>query len=340
MKVLTASLSTTRDELLRMFTSDLSVKAIVIKGTDIIITKESWAMYAYSRKLILNGSAEIRAYNDVLFKYGYTYHIGLFNVSDWKYLVDTANRTKFSKNTHDIVLLARKMLKEILTEKPEQKYPEYGVELEVESDGSFNRQTVQDVDSKGLIHDIGGDCSVYGGTEIRFNHPTLNKWKLQDISVILNKCKEIGGYTDKGTAGMHIHISRADIRTITDRFMENISTMQDILYPINCRKKLKYNGDRVHYGVGDNIYRNQNAEFGTLEIRAWNATLDPKLFLARIKFCKTFTNWLAKTTEITVDSFFKFMNKSEKENYKYMLNHTENPHEWGFPAKAVRALLV
>ena len=101
-----------------------------------------------------------------------------------------------------------------------------------------------------------------------------------------------------------------------------------------------YDGRSISYGVNSNIYRNQTDEFGTLEIRAWNSTLDPKLFLARIKFCKTFTDWLAKTTTVSVESFFDFMNKSEKENYKYMLNHPENPHEWGFPAKAVNALLA
>lgn len=338
-KIVKKTLKTNFDELKSVF-RDPEVCAIKIKRTDIVIVgKGENDMYFYSRKIEVNGS---RSHNDKLHELlrgnNFIYNYGLYNSDDLRYVFLKANKKKFS----DKDIISNKDLRKILAESYKlimQKHPEYGVELEIESNSSLDRTAIQN-SNKELIQNVGSDGSVYGETEIRFNHPTLNKWKLKDISLVLNKCKELGAFTDKGTAGMHIHISRKNIKKIIKNFSNNLSVMKDILYPINCRKLKKYDGENVCYGVEGNIYRDQSNEFGTLEIRAWNSTLDPKLFLARIKFCKTFTNWLDTADEFTVESFFNFMNKSEKNNYKYMLNHKENPHEWGFPAKAVNALLA
>lgn len=338
-KIVEKTLKTKYDELKSAF-RDPEVYAIKIKGTDIVIVGQGENdMYFYSRKVDVNGN---RSHNEKLHKLlrenNFINNYGLYNPDDLRYVFSKANKKKFSNND----IISNKDLRKILMtgyKNLEQKYPEYGVELEIESEARLDRDAIQN-SNEALIQDVGGDGSVYGGTEIRFNHPTLNKWKLKDISLVLNKCKEMGAFTDKGTAGMHIHISRKNIKKIINNFANNLTVMQQILYPINCRKLKKYDGSSMYYGVEGNIYHDQSNEFGTLEIRAWNSTLDPKLFLARIKFCKTFTNWLDTADVFTVESFFNFMSKSEKSNYKYMLNHKENPHEWGFPAKAVNALLA
>ena len=338
MKIITKPLNTSYEELRSLIANEDTV--VHFKGTDAFMFKSGCYRYIYSKKANLYGSViyNNQRLSNLLEHYGFNKHYQVDYISDFNYAIDRLNNTAFSKNDMEALNDFRKIIKEAFKE---QKYPEYGVELEVESDAYMStedkNQIATDYD---LIDNFGGDCSVYNGGEIRFKHPTLKGWKLHDIELILNKCKEKGAKTDRGTAGMHIHISRAGIKAITQKFENNLEIMQAILYPINCRKKKMYNGRDVLYGVQGNIYRNQTNEFGTLEIRAWNATLDPKLFLARIKFCKTFTDWLAKTTTVSVESFFDFMNKSEKENYKYMLNHPENPHEWGFPAKAVNALLA
>lgn len=339
-KIVERTLKTTYAELKNIFDENKDVYAITIKNTDIIIVgQDEPDMFAYSRKAEFHGNnSRIDKINKLLHDAEFRNHYGIYDLSDWRHIVAIANKTKFTARSILSKVELRKMLKEGYVRKI-QKYPEYGVELEIESESSLDRVAIQNTNET-LIHDVGSDGSVYGGTEIRFNHPTLNKWKLQDISLVLNKCKELGAFTDKGTAGMHIHISRNNIKKIIKNFADNLPVMKDILYPINCRKLKKYDGNSMYYGVEGNIYHDQSSEFGTLEIRAWNSTLDPKLFLARIKFCKTLTNWLETATVFSVESFFNFMSKSEKDNYKYMLNHKENPHEWGFPAKAINALLA
>lgn len=307
-----------------------------IKNTDAIILFSHGDMFIYSKKVHFSGS-EVGEYKlrKHLITNGYTGHYGLYSKTDWMNCTTRLQNTVFTKddyeNTKNIINSYVKTL--------HRGRPEYGVELEVESDCSLPGSEIAALGGA-LIQDVGCDGSVHGGTEIRFNHPTMKGWRYKDVANLLKFCSEKGATNKYGTAGMHVHISHKNIEKIVDRFTQNLSTMQEILYPINCRKKIKANGERVHYGVESNIYHNQIDSFGTLEIRAWNSTLDPKLFLARIKFCKTITEWLAKAKEITVDSFFNYMTPAEKRNYGYMLNHPENPHEWGFPPKAVNALLA
>jgi len=331
------------DEIVEMNRSH-SVNALVIKGTDALIYLEDRDPFLYSKKAYLRGSeARSSKFCSFMHRNEYHNHYGLFNLSDFYHAMRALEHESFSKNEH---LATKKMLLEDYKDwrdtKGTQRYPEYGVELEIESDEAMPtaiRQEIKDMGGK-LIHDVGCDGSVRGGTEIRFNHPALSGWKYKEIENILAFCKDKGATTKYGTAGMHIHISRPDVKKVVDNFRKNLTTMQAILYPINCRKLKTYDGKDMYFGVNDNIFRDQTGEFGTLEIRAWNSTLDPKLFMARIKFCKTFTNWLAKTKEVSVSSFFDFMSKQEKANYSYMLNHAENPHMWGFPPKAVNALLA
>ena len=162
--------------------------------------------------------------------------------------------------------------------------------------------------------------------------------------------KSAGATTDYDSAGMHIHISHKMARKCVARFEENLKVMQDILYPINCRHKYKRNWERsnkdestnskVSYGVGTNIYHNQVPNFGTLEIRAWRATLNPKMFMARLRFAKKLMDYLASNRTVSVRDFFKTMTPKQKLDYLYMLESPENPHEWGKSPTAVKRLLL
>lgn len=301
----------------------------------VFIRSDNTDVIAYSKTDVpIHGSrADIKSHNKMV-KDGYKSWYGMFSIGDFNTVMEAK---KVKKLTSKDIEITKKISLNT------QRYPEYGVELELESKDRMTTEQREMIQRAGgiLIQDVGSDPSVKNGCEIRFNHPRMSGWKYKDISALLKLCKENGMKTDSGTAGMHIHISRKDIKQITTKFRYNLETMQQILYPINCRQLVKADGREIHYGVRDNIYRDQNSEFGTLEIRAWNSTLNPKMFLARIKFCKTFTNWLSATAneDICIESFFNFMDAKEKRNYAYMLNSKENPHKWGFPAKAINALL-
>lgn len=345
LKIYRLPLSCTMEQLREvLYCGDEEHKVIHIKNTDVLIIKKctSSYFYLYSKKVRFGGIGLGNDFGSQLMNKGFNYRQSFFYEGEWNNIKRVIDKYKFTQLETEVEKDVKDAWKKVYTvSERQQRYPEYGVELEVESDNYMESETKNKIaNSSELIDNFGDDCSVYNGGEIRFKHPRMSGWKLKDIELVLNQCKEAGAKTNRGTAGMHIHISRKNIRLITKKFSDNLRVMQDILYPINCRNLQLYNGGRVSYGVDSNIYRNQNVEFGTLEIRAWNSTLDPKLFLARIKFCKTLTDWLKKTNTVSIKSFFDYMNKSEKDNYKFMLNHKENPHEWGFPPAAINALLA
>lgn len=242
--------------------------------------------------------------------------------------------------------LARRVARIKKSEGYGAKETQLGVELELEGNLKTSmRDVLKEYVGKELpIQDVGSDGSVNGnGTEIRFNHPRVSDWKLKTVREILSKAKKGGCETKGGSAGMHVHISHPKIKKAISNFREHLALMQKILYPINCRPKRKIYTDgstaEVRYGVGNNIYHDQGATFGTLEIRAWNATLDPKMFMARVRFSKWLVDFLVKEPKPTEKKIFDSMGVQAKRDYLYMLNSKENPHAWGNEAQ-VRELLA
>lgn len=220
---------------------------------------------------------------------------------------------------------------------------ELGVELELESDETITQDCRNELASKykKLIHDVGSDCSVVGGTEIRFNHPELKGWKLKEVSKILDSAKEIGLKSEYGTAGMHIHVSHPKIEVAVTRARQNLGFIQDILYPISCRtKQVGKETDRrdAYFGIRDNIMRDQLSDFGTLEFRAWKATTDPKVFMARLRIAKALVEYLVKVNDVNAEDFLKTADKKVRQDYKFLLK-TENPHEFGFSEKVMKAMM-
>ena len=234
-------------------------------------------------------------------------------------------------------------LKKLLTEykrTEEQTKMEFGVELELESDdymGSGEERELASVSS--LIDNVGTDGSVLNGVEIRFRHPSLRGWKLDEIGKVLDRAKEMGLKSEWGTAGMHIHISHKDIQKAIKKFSANLYEMENILYPIGCRTKKvgKTKYDR-QYGIGKDLYRDQYCIFKTLEIRAWNATTDKKVFLTRIRIAKALVEFLLTDLPVSISEFFKWMSKARKADYKFLLN-AENPHEYGLPKDLLLTML-
>lgn len=226
---------------------------------------------------------------------------------------------------------------------PVKRTVQFGVELELESDKTISSDEKRNLAAKykDLIQDIGSDCSVVGGTEVRFNHPSFRGWKLNTVKKFLDDAKEMGLKSEYGTAGMHIHISHPQISKVCVKFKEKLNIMQSILYPINSRtiKCGKDGTAETSYGINDNIYHDQRTSFGTLEIRAWKATTDPQIFMRRIRIAKAIVEFLLTDIDVTAENFFKWLKPAYKADYEYLLDH-ENPHEFGMQPSTIKYLMA
>lgn len=219
---------------------------------------------------------------------------------------------------------------------PKRDVPSLGVELELESysGGSDKREALSAWlcgRCAKLVYSVTTDSSVLGGTELRFSHPTLKRWSATTVDKILSKAKDLKFVTERGTAGMHIHMSfakRALAPRIAVRFENNLDTMKKILYPICARgavvgSNIKRTENR--YGLGSNMTRGFT-QHETFELRIWEATTNTAVFMARVKFADYFARFMASDTPIK--AFFKNMDDENKRNYEFLLR-TENPHVFG-----------
>lgn len=176
-----------------------------------------------------------------------------------------------------------------------------------------------------LIHDIGLDGSVTGGgPEIRFNHPSLSKWTKPAITKVLKDMSDMG-FTAGASAGQHVHISHPKIWIAIEKCEKDIKGMNTFLMPVSCRHA-------THYGVGSNIIRNQMMQFGTLEIRVWESTLNPELFRMRAKFCNDLVKLLIKNG-VDYTNIWRKMPKPMLRAYVDML-FIENDHKIGLSVRS------
>lgn len=204
------------------------------------------------------------------------------------------------------------------------KKNEVGAELELEGTGeNWPEKFAARLTCRQLVQDVGIDCSVASkGTEIRFAHPSLDKWRLNSIKAIIDFAKS-SGFKQGASAGQHVHISHEKIRKAVFKFETNLSLMNEFLKPISCRQS-----DR--YGLENDIYRDQTREFGTLEIRCWESTTNPSLFRKRIIFSKMLVDYLVGDDK--VEKIWKKMPLKMAKLYVDML-FTENPHMYGISAE-------
>jgi len=212
---------------------------------------------------------------------------------------------------------------------------EVGIELELEALQDNIRYWSNKPDVAGrvkrietnhsLIHDIGIDGSVAGGgPEIRFNHPSLSKWTKPAITKVLKDMSDMG-FTAGASAGQHVHISHPKIWIAIEKCEKDIKGMNTFLMPVSCRHA-------THYGTGSNIIRNQMMQFGTLEIRVWESTLNPDLFRMRAKFCNDLVKLLIKNG-VDYTNIWRKMPKPMLQAYVDML-FIENDHKIGLSVRS------
>ena len=264
---------------------------------------------------------------------------GMYDASDWNHIrlyIKSAPTKETQTKIASVMARLNKPAGEI----------QLGVELELERAWSLPANWLSKrlkLVAGALIDSVVSDTSVRGGMELRFNHPKLANWNKDKVQNTLKYLKNKGYNHWKGTAGMHIHMSAGN-RAATWRaatwFMENIDAMKEILYPI-CARQPKVNGsvrtdDTMHrYGVGKDITRGFTGH-NTLEIRCFEATTNPEVFYARLKFADYLMRFL--TEELPVSEFFNRMSLEDKLNYK-LLVETDNPHAFGCGKQAALAKL-
>lgn len=219
---------------------------------------------------------------------------------------------------------------------------ELGVELELESKdcGCARARNVITEILGPMLESVVSDDSVYGGTEIRFSHPELKDWDKEKVKAALAALRKAKFNHKNGTAGMHIHMSSGSqhaTRRAQERCELHSSQIKEILYPI-CARPAYIRGEKRltdRYGLGRNFARIFSRR-GTLEIRVWEATTNPRVFMARLKFADYFFRFLM--SDLSFDKFFSQMTKRQKQNYAFLVK-TQNPHAFGMGKDAALALL-
>jgi len=259
--------------------------------------------------------------------WGLSHQVHINQLNDFKIRRSLKKETVFNKVKAD--------LEPIITFlKNNEKDIQLGVELELEHDDYPPRGWVAKFLTRTcnyLFDMVASDGSVRGGTEIRFNHPTLKYWDKDQVTKMMQGLVKMGFNHKMQTAGMHIHLSAPDdgnTRKAADKFYRNKSAMQKILYPISARQDLNKRGLNgvSRYGLGDDITRGYTGH-KTLEIRVWEATTNPEIFMARLKFADYLMRFLISNSPIS--AFFDEMSVEDKLNYKVMLDDPENPHAFG-----------
>lgn len=213
---------------------------------------------------------------------------------------------------------------------------ELGVELELDAVNGAPLPTSYRVllqqNYQNLLYRIKDDCSLCGGCEMEFLHPTMRGWNLKDIAPLLKVCKEKYKLTEKfGNAGMHVHLSVPNMRRLEHNFTANVPALKTIFHTIGARPVSVFRWDwsyrcQAHWGI-DDWYRSTGHGYnGTIEIRAFNATTNPRIFKARLIFCKYVAEYFDETSDMTL--FWDLMPKFVKHAWKYLVL-TDNPHNYG-----------
>lgn len=175
--------------------------------------------------------------------------------------------------------------------------------LEMEFEGDFwDWKGLQDA-HRGFLH-YGYDSSVRGENELSWDCGSYSYWKY--LSPLGDVCKAVanGGGSPGDSAGIHIHVSHPDgpdaVRTITHtiNMMCRAGSFRTLLEAVSLRSNkerferyanLSVNDDEHHAGVSFNGH-------GTCEFRVFNSSLDPRLILRHLKFCKEFYHLVREKT--------------------------------------------
>lgn len=185
-----------------------------------------------------------------------------------------------------------------------------GLEMEFEGD-FYGWKELQDA-HQGNLH-FGYDSSVRGENELSWDCGSYSWWKyLAPLKSVCDVLKKYGG-EEGDTAGIHIHVSRPDIavesvtRTINEYCREGsfnvlmrAVSLRNNIDRFNQYANLGMNTGQHHAAISYNSH-------GTCEFRVFNSSLDNKLILRHMKFCKEFFNQVAEGApkDVILKSFSK-----------------------------------
>lgn len=184
--------------------------------------------------------------------------------------------------------------------------------LEMEFEGDFwDWKGLQDA-HRGYLH-YGYDSSVRGENELSWDCGSYSYWKylmpLEDV------CKAVanGGGSAGDSAGIHIHVSASgtlvpDITKTINYYCRSgvLKTLMEAVSLRDNREKfeqyanLSSSCNEHHAGISYNSH-------DTCEFRIFNSSLDSRLILRHLKFCKEFYHLVRQKTpkEKILESFSK-----------------------------------
>lgn len=171
-----------------------------------------------------------------------------------------------------------------------------GLEMEFEGD-FYGWKELQDA-HKGQLH-YGYDSSVRGQNELSWDCGSYSWWKyLSHLKAVCEALEKNGGSAGD-TAGIHIHVSRPDVNVldVTDRLnrMCKSGAFKTLMKAVSLRNDVTR---FEHYANLDEDCNEHHAAIsynnhGTCEFRVFNSSLDYKLILQHLLFCKTIFNAVA-----------------------------------------------
>lgn len=203
-----------------------------------------------------------------------------------------------------------------------------GLEMEFEGD-FYGWKELQDA-HQGNLH-FGYDSSVRGENELSWDCGSYSWWKyLAPLKSVCDVLKKFGG-VDGDTAGIHIHVSRPDvnIESVTQtlntycqggvfNILMRAVSLRSNLERFNMYANLSANMRQHHAAISYNSH-------GTCEFRVFNSSLDNKLILRHLKFCKELFNQVAEGTP--KESILRAFSKETK---KHILECAEKQAQNGF----------
>ena len=176
-----------------------------------------------------------------------------------------------------------------------------GLEMEFEGD-FYGWKELQDA-HQGMLH-YGYDSSVVGQNELSWDCGSYSWWKY--LAPLKNVCEVLGKYGGRAgdSAGIHIHVSRSDVNMSTITYKINKFGKEGVGRALFESVSLRNNKERFdmysnlgcdmethHAGISYNTYN-------TCEFRLFNSTLDYRLILRHIKFCKEIFNAFADGKDV------------------------------------------
>ena len=176
-----------------------------------------------------------------------------------------------------------------------------GLEMEFEGD-FYGWKELQDA-HQGFLH-YGYDSSVIGQNELSWDCGSYSWWKY--LAPLKEVCEVLGKFGGRAgdSAGIHIHISRPDKnmelatskvnefgRTPEGKALFEAISLRNNKERFTTYSNLECEMNTHHAGISYNSYN-------TCEFRLFNSTLDYRLILKHIKFCKEVFNAFADNKKI------------------------------------------